>query len=79
MRWNTALLSAGLVVASCGGPLEEVESGASETSARASELNSPITVARRDFGYTGPIDGIPGPNTYKAEHKIAAYAVNRAF
>ncbi len=37
------------------------------------------TVGRASFGYTGPIDGIPGPNTYKAEHKICAYAVNRAF
>lgn len=37
------------------------------------------TVGRASFGYTGPIDGIPGPATYKAEHKICAYAVNRAF
>ena len=37
------------------------------------------TVGRASFGYTGPIDGVPGENTYKAEHKIAAYAVNRAF
>lgn len=38
-----------------------------------------VQTVGRSFGYTGPIDGIPGPNTYKAEHKIAAYAVNRAF
>ncbi|XXF75368.1 hypothetical protein P2318_20105 [Myxococcaceae bacterium GXIMD 01537] len=38
-----------------------------------------VQTVGRSFGYTGPIDGIPGPNTYKAEHKICAYAVNRAF
>jgi len=38
-----------------------------------------VQTVGRSFGYTGPIDGIPGANTYKAEHKIAAYAVNRAF
>ncbi|NOJ92563.1 hypothetical protein HMI51_06420 [Corallococcus coralloides] len=37
------------------------------------------TVGQRDYGYTGLIDGVTGPNTYKAEHKICAYAVNRAF
>jgi hypothetical protein len=36
-------------------------------------------VGQRDFGYTGPIDGKPGPNTYTAEHKICGYAVKRAF
>jgi hypothetical protein len=30
-------------------------------------------------GDTGPIDGVTGPNTYKAEHQICACAVNRAF
>jgi hypothetical protein len=38
-----------------------------------------VQTVGRSFGYTGPIDGIPGPNTYNAEHRIAAYAVNRAF
>lgn len=38
-----------------------------------------VQTVGRSFGYTGPIDGIPGPNTYKAEHKICGYAVNRAF
>ncbi|ADO71394.1 hypothetical protein [Stigmatella aurantiaca] len=38
-----------------------------------------VQTVGRSFGYTGPIDGIPGPNTYKAEHRIAGYAVNRAF
>ncbi|NMO16634.1 hypothetical protein HPC49_20475 [Pyxidicoccus fallax] len=38
-----------------------------------------VQTVGRSFGYTGPIDGIPGPNTYKAEHMICAYAVNRAF
>ncbi|MET0404058.1 MAG: hypothetical protein ABW123_16720 [Cystobacter sp.] len=38
-----------------------------------------VQTVGRSFGYTGPIDGIPGANTYKAEHRIAAYAVNRAF
>ncbi|WP_434391370.1 hypothetical protein [Melittangium boletus] len=38
-----------------------------------------VQTVGRSFGYTGPIDGIPGENTYLAEHKIAAYAVNRAF
>ncbi|WP_158616567.1 hypothetical protein [Corallococcus sp. CA054B] len=28
---------------------------------------------------TTEFDGIPGANTYKAEHRICAYAVNRAF
>ncbi|MGE6762336.1 hypothetical protein ACQKGO_30280 [Corallococcus interemptor] len=34
---------------------------------------------RAVHGSTGPIDGLPGPNTYKAEHPLCAYAVNRAF
>ncbi|NVJ23869.1 MULTISPECIES: hypothetical protein [Myxococcus] len=38
-----------------------------------------VQTVGREFGYTGPIDGIPGPNTYKAEHRICGYAVNRAF
>ncbi|MCP3143212.1 hypothetical protein [Pyxidicoccus xibeiensis] len=38
-----------------------------------------VQTVGRSFGYTGPIDGIPGPNTYKAEHRICGYAVNRAF
>ncbi|WP_233592046.1 MULTISPECIES: hypothetical protein [unclassified Corallococcus] len=38
-----------------------------------------VQTVGRSFGYTGPIDGLPGANTYKAEHKICAYAVNRAF
>lgn len=38
-----------------------------------------VQTVGRAFGYTGPIDGVPGPNTYTAEHKICAYAVNRAF
>lgn len=38
-----------------------------------------VQTVGRDFGYTGAIDGVPGTNTYKAEHRIAAYAVNRAF
>ena len=38
-----------------------------------------VQTVGREFGYTGPIDGVPGANTYKAEHKICAYAVNRAF
>ncbi|AEI66622.1 hypothetical protein LILAB_23635 [Corallococcus macrosporus] len=31
----------------------------------------------RSFGDTGPMDGIPGPNASKAEHKIRAAAVSR--
>jgi len=27
---------------------------------------------RAYYGYTGPIDGIPGPNTYKAMQRMAA-------
>ena len=54
MRWNTALLSAGLVLASCGGPLEEVASGAPETSTLASELNSPIYDRARAFAAAYP-------------------------
>ncbi|MCP3167895.1 hypothetical protein [Myxococcus qinghaiensis] len=38
-----------------------------------------VQTVGREFGYTGPIDGIPGANTYKAEHRICGYAVNRAF
>jgi hypothetical protein len=38
-----------------------------------------IQTVGRSFRYTGPIDGIPRPNTYNAEHRIAGYAVNRAF
>ncbi|RKG81722.1 hypothetical protein D7V88_26090 [Corallococcus terminator] len=38
-----------------------------------------VQTVGRSFGYTGPIDGIPGPATYKAEHRICGYAVNRAF
>jgi hypothetical protein len=38
-----------------------------------------VQTVGRSFGYTGPIDGVPGPNTYTAEHKICGYAVNRAF
>jgi hypothetical protein len=38
-----------------------------------------VQTVGRSFGYTGPIDGIPGSNTYNAEHRIAGYAVNRAF
>ena len=38
-----------------------------------------VQTVGRSFGYTGPIDGVPGANTYTAEHKICAYAVNRAF
>ena len=38
-----------------------------------------VQTVGRSFGYTGPINGIAGPNTNIAEHKIAAYAVNRAF
>ncbi|KFE68940.1 hypothetical protein [Hyalangium minutum] len=38
-----------------------------------------VQTVGRSFGYTGPIDGNPGPNTYTAEHKICGYAVNRAF
>lgn len=38
-----------------------------------------VQTVGRSFGYTGPIDGIPGANTYKAEHRIGGYAVNRAF
>jgi hypothetical protein len=37
------------------------------------------TVGKQSFGYAGPIDGAPGPMTKAAEHRIAAYAVNRAF
>ncbi len=36
-------------------------------------------VGQQSFGYNGPIDGVPGPATRTAEHRIAAYAVNRAF
>ncbi|WP_224249555.1 hypothetical protein [Hyalangium gracile] len=43
------------------------------------DLNKRIQTVGRSFGYTGPIDGVPGPNTYTAEHKICGYAVNRAF
>ncbi|RYZ43463.1 MAG: hypothetical protein EOO71_03635 [Myxococcaceae bacterium] len=38
-----------------------------------------VQTVGRGFGYTGPIDGVPGPATYKAEHRICGYAVNRAF
>ncbi|RKH01115.1 hypothetical protein D7V97_29420 [Corallococcus sp. CA053C] len=38
-----------------------------------------VQTVGRSFGYTGPIDGIPGPATYTAEHRICGYAVNRAF
>ena len=38
-----------------------------------------VQTVGRSFGYTGPINGIPGDNTHLAEHKICAYAVNRAF
>ena len=40
---------------------------------------SRVQTVGRSFGYTGPIDGVPGTNTYNAEHRIAGYAVNRAF
>ncbi len=34
-------------------------------------------VGRRDFGYTGPIDGVPGPNTEKVMVRITARELNR--
>jgi hypothetical protein len=58
--------------------------GTPRTTAQENGIPGPIYWTRvqtvgRSFGYTGPIDGIPGPNTYLAEHRICAYAVNRAF
>lgn len=58
--------------------------GTPRTSAQEDGVPGPIYWKRvqtvgRSFGYTGPIDGVPGPNTYTVAHKIAAYAVNHAF
>ena len=58
--------------------------GGPRTSAQEDGIPGPVYWTRvqtvgRSFGYTGPIDGVPGSNTYNAEHRIAGYAVNRAF
>ena len=58
--------------------------GGPRTSAQEDGIPGPVYWTRvqtvgRSFGYTGPIDGVPGSHTYNAEHRIAGYAVNRAF
>lgn len=59
--------------------------GTPVTAAVADGVPGPIywqrvqTVGRQSFDYAGPIDSVPGSATHVTEHKIAAYAVNRAF